>query len=106
MIKPRVPGGCQVLGPISLVNIHLHAIYAKWTAGLWTLPITVIISVGVGMVRTDGVEVVVDTPFRTPVVHIEFDISAKEVERSFSGDTTATIYCPTSAIPISSLPHP
>jgi hypothetical protein len=80
VIEPGMPGCGQILGPICLVNVHLHAVYAEWTAGFWTLPIAVIVSVGVRMVWTDGVEVVVDTPFRTSIVHIELHISAKEVE--------------------------
>jgi hypothetical protein len=80
MIEPCVPSGCQILGPVRLVDVHLHAVYAKWTAGFWTLPITVIISVGVWMVWTDGVEVVVDTPFRTSIVNVKLHISAEEVE--------------------------
>ena len=106
VIEPSVPSRCQVLGPVSFIYVHLHAIDAKRTAGLWTLPITVVVSVGVWMVRTYGIEVVVDTPLRTPIVHIKLHVSVQEVPRSFARDTTATIHRPASAIPVRSLPHP
>ena len=80
MIEPSVPSGCQILRPICFVDVHLHAIDTKRAAGFRTLPITVVVSIGVWMVWTNGVEVVVDTPFRTPIVHIKLHISAKEVE--------------------------
>jgi hypothetical protein len=80
MVKPRVPRGGQILGTVGLVDIHLHAVYAKWTAGLWTLPVTVVVPVCVRVIWADGVEVVVDTPFGTTIVHVEFHISAQKVE--------------------------
>lgn len=79
VVEPRVPSGCQILGSICLIDVHLHAVYAKWTAGFWTLPIAVVVSGGVRMVWTDRVEVVVDAPFRTSIVHIEFHISTQEI---------------------------
>jgi hypothetical protein len=63
VIEPSVPSSCQILSTVCFVNIHLHAVYAKWAAGFWTLPITVIVAVGVRMVWADGVEIVVHTPF-------------------------------------------
>jgi hypothetical protein len=80
VIEPSVPSSGQILSTICLINIHLHTIYAKWTAGFRTLPITVIVAVGVRMVWADGVEIVVHTPFGTTVVNIELDISTKEIE--------------------------
>jgi hypothetical protein len=80
VIEPSVPSCCQVLSTICLVNVHLHAVYAKWTAGFWTLPITVIVAIGVRVVWADGVEVVVHTPFGTTVINIELDVSTKEIE--------------------------
>ena len=80
VIEPSVPRSGQILRAVGLVNVHLHAIYAKWTAGLRTLPITVIVAVGVWMIWADGVEIVVHTPFGTTVVNIELDISTKEIE--------------------------
>jgi hypothetical protein len=63
VVEPSVPSRCQILATIGLVNVHLHAVDAKRTAGVWTLTITVIISIGVRVIWTDGVEIVVDTPF-------------------------------------------
>jgi hypothetical protein len=80
VIEPSVPCSGQILRTIGLVNVHLHAIYAQRTAGLRTLPITVIVAVGVRMVWADGVEIVVHTPFGTTVVNIALDISTKEIE--------------------------
>jgi len=80
MVKPRVPRGGQILGTVGLVDIHLHAVYAKWTAGLWTLPVTVVVPVGVRVIRADGVEIVVDSPFGTAIVDVEFNVSTQEVE--------------------------
>jgi hypothetical protein len=63
VVEPSVPSCCQVLGTVSLVNVHLHAVDAKRTAGVWTLTVTIVVSIGVWVIWTDGVEVVVDTPF-------------------------------------------
>jgi hypothetical protein len=62
VVKPGMPRGGQILSTVGLVDVHLHAVYAEWTAGLWTLPVTVVVSVGVRVIWTDGVKVVVDTP--------------------------------------------
>jgi len=80
VIEPGVPSGCQVLGPVGLVNVHLHAVNAKWTAGIWALPIAVVVSVGVRMIWTDSVKVVVYTPFGTSIVDIKFHVSTQEIE--------------------------
>jgi glycyl-tRNA synthetase alpha subunit len=80
VIEPSVPSSCQVLSTIRLIDIHLHAVDTEWAAGFWTLPITVIVAVGVRMVWADGVEIIVHTPFGTTVVNIELDISTKEIE--------------------------
>jgi hypothetical protein len=79
MVKPSVPCGGQILSTVGLVDIHLHTVNAKWTAGLWTLPVAVVVPVGVRMIWADGVEVVIDTPFGTTIVYVEFHISTQEV---------------------------
>jgi hypothetical protein len=63
VVEPSVPSCCQVLATISLVNVHLHAVDAQWTAGVWTLTVTIVISIGVWVIWTDRVEIVVDAPF-------------------------------------------
>jgi hypothetical protein len=80
VIEPSVPSSCQVLSTIRLIDVHLHAVNSDRTAGFWTLPVTIIVAVGVGMVWADGVEIVVHTPFGTTVINIELDISTKEIE--------------------------
>jgi hypothetical protein len=80
VVKPGVPCGRQILGAVGLIDVHFHAVYAKWTAGLWTLPITVVVPVGVRMIWADGVEIVVHTPLRTAIVYVELNVSTQEVE--------------------------
>jgi len=80
MIEPSVPSCSQVVSTIGLINVHLHAVGACWTASIWALTIAIVVVRLVLMIWADGIEIVIDARLGATVVHIKLHIPSQEVE--------------------------
>lgn len=79
-VEPSVPGGGTLLVAVAFPDVQLHAVGSCRAAGFRSLAIAVVVVGGVRMIWRNGVEVIVDTPFRATVVKVELDVSTKHIE--------------------------
>jgi hypothetical protein len=88
MVEPCVPGGGQVLPSVGLVDVHFHAVNAQRAACIRALAITIVIIGLIGVVRADGVKIVVHAPLRSRILNIELHIPAQQIVGSVAVDAT------------------